>query len=149
MLKEPLENWLSMLEKLPTLFLIYVFLGLQMLHQNSTFQELFSMEFLASHSCAHININLSKLHERVDSMSTLFVVPDIIEFTKAQLLEAINQDSKALKEAIVQFKESELSAQGILVNTFEELEKNYVIGYENIAEKVWCIGPFCLHDKLT
>ncbi|KAK2418288.1 UDP-glycosyltransferase 73C6 [Trifolium repens] len=79
-------------------------------------------------------------------MSTLFVVPDlpdIIEFTKAQLLEAINQDSKALKVAIVQFKESELSAQGILVNTFEELEKNYVRGYENIAEKFLISSKVC------
>ncbi|KAK2364225.1 scopoletin glucosyltransferase [Trifolium repens] len=55
-----------------------------------------------------------------------------IEFTKAQLPEAIDQ-----------FKESELSAQGILVNTFEELEKNYVRGYENIAEKFLVSSKAC------
>jgi UDP-glucosyl transferase 73C len=85
-------------------------------------------------------------------MSMLFGVPNLpdkIEFTKAQLPEAMKQDSKAWKEAIDQFKESELSAQGILVNTFEELEKNYVRGYEKVAKKVWCIGPLSLHDKLT
>jgi UDP-glucosyl transferase 73C len=38
-----------------------------------------------------------------------------------------------------QFKEFELSAQGKLVNTFEELEKNYVRGYENVTKKFWCI----------
>ncbi|KAK2364226.1 UDP-glycosyltransferase 73C3 [Trifolium repens] len=75
------------------------------------------------------------IHERVESMPTLFLVPDFsytIEFTKAQLPEAIDQ-----------FKESELSAQGILVNTFEELEKNYVRGYENIAEKFLVSSKAC------
>lgn len=84
-------------------------------------------------------------------MSKPFVVPDLpdrIEFTKAQLPEAMIQDSKAWKDAVDQFKEAELSAQGILVNTFEDLENMYVKGYEKVAKKVWCIGPLSLHDKL-
>jgi UDP-glucosyl transferase 73C len=143
MLKEPLENWLSELEKLPSCIVSDICLP-----WTSNVASKFNIPRVVFHGiscftllCSH-NINLSKVHERVDSMSTLFVVPNLpdkIEFTKAQLPEAMKQDSKAWKEAIDQFKESELSAQGILVNTFEELEKNYVRGYENIAEKVWCI----------
>ncbi|WJX61463.1 hypothetical protein P8452_46553 [Trifolium repens] len=153
MLKEPLENWLSELEKLPSCIVSDICLP-----WTSNVASKFNIPRVVFHGiscftllCSH-NINLSKVHERVDSMSTLFVVPnlpDTIEFTKAQLPEAMKQDSKAWKEAIDQFKESELSAQGILVNTFEELEKNYVRGYEKVAKKVWCIGPLSLHDKLT
>ena len=84
-------------------------------------------------------------------MSKPFVVPDLpdrIEFTKAQLPSANKQDSKAWKDAAEQFKAAELSTEGALVNTFEELEKTYVKGYEKVAKKVWCIGPLSLHDKL-
>lgn len=84
-------------------------------------------------------------------MSKPFVVPDLphtIELTKAQLPEAMNQNTKAWKHAIDQFKAAELSAEGILVNTFEELESMYVRGYEKVVRKIWCIGPLSLHDKL-
>lgn len=84
-------------------------------------------------------------------MSQPFVVPDLperIEFTKAQLPEAMMKDSESLKEAIEQFKKAELSSQGILVNTFEELEMMYVRGYGKVARNVWCVGPLSLYEKL-
>ncbi|AES81940.1 putative flavonol 7-O-beta-glucosyltransferase [Medicago truncatula] len=153
MLKEPLENWLSGLEKLPSCIVSDICLP-----WTSNVASKFNIPRVVFHAiscftllCSH-NISLSKVHEKVDSMSTPFVVPDLpdtIEFTKAQLPEVMKQDSKAWKGAIDQFKESELSAQGILVNTFEELEKVYVRGYEKVAKKVWCIGPLSLHDRLT
>lgn len=152
MLKEPLEKWLSELEKVPSCIVSDICLpwtsnvALKFNIPRVVFHGICCFTLLCSH-----NISLSKVHARVVSMSTPFVVPDLpdtIEFTKAQLPEAVKQDSKVWKEAIDQFKESELSAQGILGNTFEELEKIYVRGYEKVAKKVWCIGPLSLHDKL-
>lgn len=76
-------------------------------------------------------------------------LPDTIEFTKAQLPDATmsEEHSKAWKHAMAIFKAAEVSAEGILVNTFEELEKMYVKGYKNVVKKIWCIGPLSLHDK--
>lgn len=71
-------------------------------------------------------------------------LPDRIELTKAQLPRGMNGVSNVWDE----FKKAELSAQGILVNTFEELEKMYVKGYEKVVKKIWCIGPLSLTDKL-
>nr|UXY92010.1 UDP-glycosyltransferase UGT12 [Glycyrrhiza glabra] len=152
MLKEPLEKWLSQLETLPNCIVSDICLP-----WTSNVASKFKIPRVVFHGiscftllCSH-NIGISKVHERVTSMSMPFVVPDLpedtIEFTKARLPEAMKQDSKAWKEAIDQFKLAELSAQGVLVNTFEELEKLYVRGYEKVARTVWCIGPLSLHDK--
>ncbi|PNX89764.1 UDP-glycosyltransferase 73C2-like protein [Trifolium pratense] len=104
-----------------------------------------SMEFLASHSCAHITLVSPKFTKGPTQFHAPFVVrdfPDTIYKSAATYLpEAMKQDSKEQKkEAIDQFKVSKLSLQGTLVNTFEELEI-YVRGYEKFAKKVWCIGP--------
>ncbi|RHN49268.1 putative flavonol 7-O-beta-glucosyltransferase [Medicago truncatula] len=122
MLKEPLENWLLELEKLPSCIVSDICLP-----WTSNVASKFDIPRVVFHAiscftllCSH-NISFFKVHEKVDSMLTPFVVPDLpdtIEFTKAQLPEVMKQDSKAWKEAIDQFKESKLSAQGILVNTF-------------------------------
>lgn len=80
-------------------------------------------------------------------MSEPFAVPDFphrIELTKAQLPEAMIQHAGALD----QFKRAELSAQGILLNTFQELEELYVKGYEKVVKNIWCIGPLYLSDRL-
>ncbi|XP_027349161.1 UDP-glycosyltransferase 73C3-like [Abrus precatorius] len=152
MLKEPLEKWLSEWETLPSCMVSDICLP-----WTSNVASKFKIPRFVFHGiscftllCSH-NISLSKVHESATSMSTPFVVPDLpdtIEFTKAQLPDAIKMDSKAWKHAIDQFKAAELSAEGILVNTFEELENMYVKGYEKVVRKVWCIGPLFLHDKL-
>ncbi|KAJ1376399.1 UDP-glycosyltransferase family, conserved site [Sesbania bispinosa] len=152
MLQEPLEKWLSELETVPSCIISDICLP-----WTSNVATKFNIPRVVFHIvscftllCSH-NISHSKVHERVTSMSEPFVVPDLpdtMEFTKAQLPEAMKQDSKDWKQAIDEFKAAELSAQGILVNTFEELEIMYVRGYEKVARKVWCIGPLSLHDKL-
>ena len=152
MLKEPLEKWLSELETLPTCMVSDICLP-----WTTTVASKFKIPRVVFHGiscfallCSH-KIGHSKVHENVTSMSEPFVVPDLpdaIEFTKAQLPGAMSQDSKAWKHAVEQFKAGEHSAAGILVNTFEELEKMYVRGYEKVGRKIWCIGPLSLHDKL-
>ncbi|KAJ1418907.1 UDP-glycosyltransferase 73D1-like protein [Sesbania bispinosa] len=139
MLQEPLEKWLLELESIPSCIISDICLPWTLnvatkfniprvvLHLVSCFT------LLCSHNLIH-----SKVHERVTSMSEPFVVPnlpDTLEFTRAQLPEGMKQDPEDWK-------------QGILVNTFEELESMYVRGYEKVARRIWCIGPLSLHDKL-
>ena len=152
MLKEPLEKWLTDLKTLPSCIVsdfcvpwtAYIALKYKIprivFHANSCFTLL----------CSHC-ISINKIHEKVSSMTEPFVVPDLpdrIEFTKAQLPEAMKQGSQALTAAIEQFKAAEVSAQGILLNTIEELEPIYVKGYEKVVKNIWCIGPLSLSDKL-
>ncbi|XP_020261676.1 UDP-glycosyltransferase 73C3-like [Asparagus officinalis] len=45
---------------------------------------------------------------------------------------------------------SEEAADGVVVNTFEELEPEYLESYERaIGKRVWSVGPLSLHDKDT
>ncbi|KAK7245040.1 hypothetical protein RIF29_39870 [Crotalaria pallida] len=152
MLKEPLEEWLSQLEAKPSCIICDVCLP-----WTSSIASKFNIPRVVFHGiscftlfCSH-NIALSKVRESVTSMTKPFVVldlPDRIEFTKAQLPDALKQDSKGWSDVLDQFKKAELSAQGVLVNSFEELEMLYVKGYEKVVKKVWCVGPLSLHDKL-
>lgn len=96
-------------------------------------------------------ITRSKVLDGVMSDSEPFLVPDMpdrIEFIKAQIPEVARKSKEEtsgtkdeLKGLIDQFKKAEISAQGILVNTFQELEPKYVEEYQKMVKKVWCIGP--------
>ncbi|KAF8395296.1 hypothetical protein HHK36_019239 [Tetracentron sinense] len=102
--------------------------------------------------CSH-NVILSKVHERVTSEFESFVVPglpDRIEMTKAQLPSSLNKDSSDLKDIRDQVREAELTAYGVVVNSFDELESRYVEEYKKAkGKKVWCIGPVSLCNKET
>ncbi|XP_019456382.1 PREDICTED: UDP-glycosyltransferase 73C3-like isoform X3 [Lupinus angustifolius] len=152
MLQDPLEKWLSQIETLPSCIISDICLP-----WTASIASKFNIPRVIFHIiscftllCSH-NIAISKVHESVTSMTKTFVVPDLphrIEFTKSQLPEAMrSQDSKGWEDTIDQFKASEILAQGILINSFEELEMLYVKGYEKVVKKVWCIGPLSLHDN--
>uniref|UniRef100_A0A5B7A5J7 Glycosyltransferase n=1 Tax=Davidia involucrata TaxID=16924 RepID=A0A5B7A5J7_DAVIN len=101
--------------------------------------------------CSH-KIYSNHVHERVTSDSESFLVPDMphrIEFTKAQLPEMMRRNSDGLKGIIDKINEATLSAEGVLVNSFEELEPRYVEGYKKVIKKTWCIGPVSLCNKET
>ncbi|KAL3754036.1 hypothetical protein ACJRO7_001302 [Eucalyptus globulus] len=96
--------------------------------------------------CSH-SITRSKVMERVKGDDEPFVVPglpDKVEFTKAQMPQMMKDGPDALENLLVKLKAAELSADGVLVNSFEELEKNYVKGYQKVVKKLWCIGPLSL-----
>ncbi|KAF8013457.1 hypothetical protein BT93_I1339 [Corymbia citriodora subsp. variegata] len=96
--------------------------------------------------CSH-SITRSKVMERVKRDDEPFVVPglpDKVEFTKAQLPQMMKDGPDDLEDLLDKFKFAELSADGVLVNSFEELEKNYVKGYQEVVKKLWCIGPLSL-----
>ncbi|KAL2345136.1 hypothetical protein Fmac_006421 [Flemingia macrophylla] len=127
MLKEPLEKWLSEMETLPACIVSDICLP-----WTSTVRSKFNIPRVVFHGISHswCRPSLTQLNSPRHSY----------------LWQRIR--NKTWKHAIDQFKAAELSAEGILVNTFEELEKMYVREYEKVVRKIWCIGPLSLHDKL-
>lgn len=92
--------------------------------------------------CSH-NIKKSTIMGRVQSDTEPFRVPDMpdeICFTKAQLPKM----QPSMDDLIDKFKAAELSADSVIVNTFEELEPGYVKGYQGVVKRLWCIGPVSL-----
>lgn len=99
--------------------------------------------------CSH-NLSLYKGDE--GNEEDKIVVPNMpqrIEFSKAQLAEPPRKNIDKFNTMIDQIKKSESSAQGILVNTFEEMEKCFVDEYRKINRKTWYVGPVSLSNKHT
>ncbi|XP_022767227.1 UDP-glycosyltransferase 73C5-like [Durio zibethinus] len=100
--------------------------------------------------CYH-NLTTSKVHECI-SEGEAFVVPglnDRIEFTAAQLPGNLNPGSSSnMNELIKKMMEVEKGANGLIVNSFEELEAEYVESYQKVRkQKLWCVGPVSLCNK--
>ncbi|KAM7464224.1 hypothetical protein LguiA_032345 [Lonicera macranthoides] len=88
--------------------------------------------------------------ERVDSDNEPFLVPNIphkVEITRAQLPEVMRTKSSEFKSMVLKMGAAMNSAQGMLVNSFEELEPTYAQGYRESVRKLWCIGPVSLCNK--
>jgi len=96
------------------------------------------------------NIKLTNAHLSVGSDSHPFVIPGLpqrVEITRAQLPGAFVAlpDLDDFRDKMV---EAEMSAYGIVVNSFEELEQGCAEEYEKVMNKrVWCIGPVSLCNK--
>ncbi|KAK1562341.1 hypothetical protein Q3G72_010462 [Acer saccharum] len=102
-------------------------------------------------SCTH-NLMVSKVHESVSKFES-FVVPGLahrIELTKSKLPENLNPSSQShLKKVCDHIRSVEHEAEAIVVNTFEELETEYVKEYKRVkGNNVWCIGPVSACNKL-
>ncbi|KAK7396607.1 hypothetical protein VNO78_17733 [Psophocarpus tetragonolobus] len=97
--------------------------------------------------CMH-NIGIYKVTESIASDSESFVVPGIpdkIEMTKAQADLPMNESWKEFGEEIMA---AEMASYGVIMNSFEELEPAYAMGYKKIrGDKLWCIGPVSLINK--
>ncbi|KAF2289821.1 hypothetical protein GH714_038809 [Hevea brasiliensis] len=146
MLQEPLEKWLQGLESQPSCIISDICfpwtsdVSLRFNIPRIVFHGISCFTLFCSHILSHHHVL-----KNVNSDSEPFSVPDIpdrIEFTKAQLPEA----RKDLKAVMERFKEAELSAEGVAVNSFEELEPAYVEGYRKVVKKIWCIGPLSLYN---
>ncbi|EEF42856.1 UDP-glucosyltransferase, putative [Ricinus communis] len=100
-------------------------------------------------SCTH-KLEVSRVHETVSKFEQ-FVVPDLphrIELTRAKLPEILNPGSEDLKDVRDNIRATELLEHGIVVNTFEELETEYIKEYKKVkGDKVWCIGPVSACNK--
>ncbi|CAL0299334.1 unnamed protein product [Lupinus luteus] len=101
--------------------------------------------------CNH-NLHTSKVYETVSDPDSLIVVPGLphrIEMRKSQLpvifTPGPDKELNAIRERI---RTSEATSYGILVNTFEDLEGEYVKEYQRVTgHKVWCVGPVSLTNK--
>ncbi|CAI0469148.1 unnamed protein product [Linum tenue] len=102
-----------------------------------------------------------KLHgEEVDRLSAgsddeYFVLPGFpggIEYTRAQLpMRPANGGNGESKDEVVvdDITKAESEAYGVIVNTFEELEAEYLKGYKEAKQgRVWCVGPVSLTNQL-
>lgn len=94
--------------------------------------------------CLH-NLRDGKLLESVGSENEYFSVPglpDKVEVTKAQLKALVDPSNPEWRELGDQMKEGEAQAYGIVVNSFEELEPQYVQGVKKAK------GNVKVHDYL-
>ncbi|CAJ2631311.1 unnamed protein product [Trifolium pratense] len=100
--------------------------------------------------CLHctLKVHTSKILETVNSESEYFIVPGIpdqIQVTKAQIPGTVKEEMKEFGEKM---HEAEIKSYGVIINTFEELEKAYVKDYKKERnDKVWCVGPVSLCNK--
>ncbi|KAD4384373.1 hypothetical protein R6Q59_011543 [Mikania micrantha] len=100
--------------------------------------------------CIHIAMYTNVLDE-IASDSDCFVLPglpDSIELTKGQALSWGRKDIKEIAVFWDRVQEAEEAADGIVVNSFKELEPYYVEELSKVKnKKVWCIGPVSLCNK--
>ncbi|KAM1489372.1 hypothetical protein ACFX13_033107 [Malus domestica] len=99
--------------------------------------------------CNH-NILESKVLDRISGLEEPFLVPglrDEIELTPSQLPGHLNAASQGFRSLYQEIEESEKGAFGVVVNTFEELESEYVKEYRKVGgAKVCSIGPVSLSN---
>ncbi|KAF3638279.1 UDP-glycosyltransferase 73C3 [Capsicum annuum] len=89
--------------------------------------------------------------EKIESDREYFQVPglfDKIELNKAQIINIFGPRDSGGKEFWDQMKKAEEVSYGIVVNSFEDLEQEYVKGLMNAkGKKIWTIGPVSLCNK--
>ncbi|KAK8318605.1 hypothetical protein V6Z11_A13G182000 [Gossypium hirsutum] len=97
--------------------------------------------------CLH-NLRMSNVLDQVTSETEYFVMPNMpheVEFTKCQIPQVMYENLKQFSE---ERKKADLESFGVIVNSFEEMEPEYVKEYKKTREdKVWCIGPVSLCNK--
>ncbi|KAJ4723640.1 Glycosyltransferase [Melia azedarach] len=93
------------------------------------------------------NLFSSKVLESITSESEYFAVPglpDKVEFNRQQV-DSLGSAMKAIEQKMAA---AEQASYGVIANSFEELEQDYVTEYKKIKQdKVWCIGPVSLHNN--
>ncbi|XP_058076382.1 UDP-glycosyltransferase 73C3-like [Magnolia sinica] len=94
-----------------------------------------------------LNIHCYKPYKTVASELEPFVIPGLphrIEITKSQLLVDMNANLE-LQQVNEKLIEGDLKSYGVVVNSFEELEPEYVESYQKACgKKVWTVGPVSL-----
>lgn len=152
MLRPSVEQWFSELKPSPSCILS------DMCHPwTSQVARKFQVPRLVFHGfccfsllCLH-NLSNSEDLDNVTSDAEYFTVPDLpdnIELTNAQVGGLAKPIFPEWAEIQEQMREADKEAYGVVVNTFEELELDYVRQYKKANGKaVWCIGPVSLCNK--
>ncbi|PIA54932.1 hypothetical protein AQUCO_00901086v1 [Aquilegia coerulea] len=153
MLQQPLEQAIKEMEPMPSCIVSDMMIP----WTNKTASNKFDTPRLIFHGtscfallCTH-SIHLHKAHENVTSESEPFVVPDlpdVIEVTKACLPIEFNNPPSEIGDLGMKVRETEYTAYGVLLNSFDALEPKYVKDYQKVkGNKAWCIGPVSLCNK--
>ncbi|KAJ4818571.1 Glycosyltransferase [Rhynchospora pubera] len=149
-LDEPLETFIDSLERPPDCMITDMFNA-----WTAPVARKFGIPRVIFHgpSCFYIsteyNLAHHKVYDRVINENEYVTVPDFpieLQVTKAQTPGFLNSPifedhfrKKCLQE--------ELRADGVVINTFLELERPFIENYERlIGKKVWTVGPFCLYN---
>nr|AYC63489.1 UDP-glycosyltransferase [Scoparia dulcis] len=100
--------------------------------------------------CSH-NIMASNILDTLESDSDHVEVPNIpdrIRLRKCHVVGSTSRKTSVLKDVSEQIRAAEKASYGVVVNSFEELEGEYVKLYSKAkGEKVWCVGPVSLCNK--
>ncbi|XP_031481194.1 UDP-glycosyltransferase 73C3-like [Nymphaea colorata] len=99
-----------------------------------------------------VHLHNLRPQERVTSDSEPFLVPglpDKIELTKAQLPDSLGFRNTSHQSEMMEMLEGMAAADdesdGIVVNSFDELEPTYLQFYrDHVRKPLWTIGPVCL-----
>lgn len=95
------------------------------------------------------NIRSFNIHEMVRDENERFVVPglpDFVEITRARVQSFFAVPG--LEKLRQELKEAESMADGVIVNSFDDLEPSYAEFYSKaIGKKVWTIGPLSLYSR--
>ncbi|RWW89370.1 hypothetical protein BHE74_00001693 [Ensete ventricosum] len=97
----------------------------------------------------HFNISHDKVYDRIADDDEPFAVPGLpekIEVTKAQAPGFFPRPF--FQEMSDDVEDAEFAADGIVVNSFDGLEKSYIEDYQKaMGKKVWTVGPLSLNNR--
>ncbi|XP_039143811.1 UDP-glycosyltransferase 73C6-like [Dioscorea cayenensis subsp. rotundata] len=152
LLKDPLINHLKAQSHLPPPSLIITDLSHPWTREVSkelSIPRLFFNGFGCFALLCSFNIRQHKIHETITDENELFVIPgmpDRIELTRAQAPGFFY--TKELEKYTQEVREAEIDADGVVVNSFDELESPYCEWYQKTTgKKAWMIGPLSLSNK--
>ncbi|PON31424.1 UDP-glucuronosyl/UDP-glucosyltransferase [Parasponia andersonii] len=152
MLQKPLEHFLEKAQPRPSCIISDRYLAwTSNVAQNLGIPRLvFDGTSCFNLMCSH-NIEASKIYKRVSEFEPFAVpdLPDNISLTKSQLPETFNPGPLYMPELHDEIDAAEKMSYGLVVNTFEELEEDYVKDSRKVIKggKVWCIGPVSLCNE--
>lgn len=103
--------------------------------------------------CASESIRLYEPHKTVSSDSEPFIIPHLpheIKLTRKQLPHFDAEIFKDFVEVLIESIKADATSYGVIVNSFNELEPEYVCHYREVMKrKAWHIGPVSLCNKNT
>ncbi|KAL3621138.1 hypothetical protein CASFOL_036050 [Castilleja foliolosa] len=102
--------------------------------------------------CASEQMAIHKPYKNVSSDSEPFILPNLphkLTFVRSQMSQhEWNEDENDFSKLRQRMRESEEKSYGVVVNSFHELEPDYVNHYKNVlGRKTWHIGPLFLCNK--
>ncbi|KAK4739978.1 hypothetical protein R3W88_003675 [Solanum pinnatisectum] len=102
--------------------------------------------------CAYHCLMEHKPHLKVESETEEFIIPglpDTIKMSRSKLSQHWTDEKETPMTAMVKdFMRAERTSYGAIVNSFYELEPNYVQHFRKVVgRKVWHVGPVSLCNK--